>query len=51
MNSEGQLVEFSPTDGSTLATTEFKSPLSQPPVVANNRLYILADDGTITAWQ
>ena len=51
VNSEGQLVEFSPTDGSTLATTEFKSPLSQPPVVANNRLYILADDGTITAWQ
>ncbi|MBU7588934.1 MAG: PQQ-binding-like beta-propeller repeat protein [Sphingopyxis terrae] len=51
VNSEGQLVEFSPTDGSTLATTEFKSSLSQPPVVANNRLYILADDGTITAWQ
>jgi len=51
VNSEGQLVEFSPTVGSTLATTEFKSPLSQPPVVANNRLYILADDGTITAWQ
>ncbi|ENY83116.1 outer membrane protein assembly factor BamB family protein [Sphingopyxis sp. MC1] len=51
VNSEGQLVEFSPTDGSTLATAEFKSPLSQPPVVANNRLYILADDGTITAWQ
>ena len=51
VNSEGQLVEFSTTDGSKLATTEFKSPLSQPPVVANNRLYILADDGTITAWQ
>ncbi|MGB3844618.1 pyrrolo-quinoline quinone [Sphingopyxis sp. YF1] len=51
VNSEGQLVEFSPTDGSTLATTEFKTPLSQPPIVANNVLYILADDGRITAWR
>lgn len=51
VNSEGQLVEFSPTDGSTLSTTEFKTPLSQPPVVANNVLYILADDGRITAWR
>ncbi|ALJ11546.1 MULTISPECIES: outer membrane protein assembly factor BamB family protein [Sphingopyxis] len=51
VNSEGQLVEFSPTDGSTLATTDFKSPLSQSPVVANNMLYILADDGRITAWR
>lgn len=51
VNSEGQLVEFSPSDGSTMATTEFKSPLSQQPVVANNILYILADDGEITAWR
>lgn len=51
VNSEGQMVEFSPTDGSVLATTEFKSSLSQPPVVANNMLYILADDGRITAWR
>ncbi|WP_033073953.1 outer membrane protein assembly factor BamB family protein [Sphingopyxis sp. MWB1] len=51
VNSEGQLVEFSPTDGSVLATTDFKTPLSQPPVVANNILYILADDGRLTAWR
>lgn len=51
VNSEGQLVEFSPTDGSTLATTDFDTPLSQPPIVANNVLYILADDGRITAWR
>lgn len=51
VNSEGQLVEFSPTDGSILATTDFKTPLSQPPVVANNILYILADDGRLTAWR
>ncbi|KTE37892.1 MULTISPECIES: outer membrane protein assembly factor BamB family protein [unclassified Sphingopyxis] len=51
VNSEGQLVEFSPTDGSTVATTDFDTPLSQPPIVANNVLYILADDGRITAWR
>ncbi|MBL9069241.1 MAG: PQQ-binding-like beta-propeller repeat protein [Sphingopyxis sp.] len=51
VNSEGHLVEFSPADGSTLATTEFKAPLSQAPVVANNTLYVLADDGRITAWR
>ncbi|MHA4838548.1 outer membrane protein assembly factor BamB family protein [Sphingopyxis sp. MSC1_008] len=51
VNSEGVLSEFSPTDGSLLGTTEFKSPLSQTPVVANNTLYVLADDGQITAWR
>lgn len=51
VNSEGELAEFSPTDGSTLATQEFDTPLSQTPVVANNTLYILADDGRITAWR
>lgn len=51
VNSEGQLVEFSPSDGSTLATSAFKSAISQPPVVANNMLYILDDSGRITAWR
>ncbi|HEV7312955.1 MAG TPA: PQQ-binding-like beta-propeller repeat protein [Sphingopyxis sp.] len=51
VNSEGTLSEFSPTDGSLLGSTEFKSSLSQPPVVANNILYVLADDGQITAWR
>ncbi len=51
MNSEGALQEFSPTDGSLLGSTDFKTPLSQPPIVANNILYVLADDGKITAWR
>ena len=51
VNSEGMLQEFSPTDGSLLGSTEFKSSLSQSPVVANNILYVLADDGQITAWR
>ena len=51
VNSEGVLSEFSPTDGSLLSSTDFKSSLSQTPVVANNILYVLADDGQITAWR
>lgn len=51
VNSEGQLSEFSPADGSLITTTEFKTSLSQSPIVANNVLYILADDGRITAWR
>ena len=51
VNSEGLLAEFSPTDGSLVASTEFKTSLSQPPVIANNVLYILDDDGRITAWR
>src|SRR3546814_4656987 len=43
------LAEYSPTDGSLLASTEFDSSLSQSPIVANNILYILSDDGKITA--
>src|SRR3546814_9141374 len=49
VNSEGTLAEYSPTDGSLLASTEFDSSLSQSPIVANNILYILSDDGKITA--
>jgi len=51
VNSLGELAEISPTDGLTLATTDLKSPLSETPVVANQTLYILADDGRITAWR
>ncbi|KTE17377.1 PQQ-binding-like beta-propeller repeat protein [Sphingopyxis sp. H115] len=51
VNSEGFLQEFSPTDGSLLGSTDFKTSLSQPPIVANNILYVLADDGKITAWR
>jgi len=51
VNSEGQLSEFSPADGSLITTTDFDTPLSQSPIVANNVLYVLADDGRITAWR
>jgi outer membrane protein assembly factor BamB len=51
VNTEGQLAEVSPADGSVVATQELKTPLSQPPIVAGGVLYLLDDRGRITAWR
>ena len=51
VNSEGTLAEFSPTDGAMIASQQLDGPISQSPVVANNVLYLLQDDGRITAWR
>ncbi|MEY4269615.1 MAG: hypothetical protein RLZZ58_831 [Pseudomonadota bacterium] len=51
VNSEGQLVELSPEDGAVLATQKLSGPSSQSPIVANNILYVLTDDGRISAWR
>ena len=51
VNTEGELAEVLPEDGSIAATQELKTPLSQPPIVAGGVLYLLADDGRITAWR
>lgn len=52
MNSEGQIVSASAEDGKIIDT--IKTDGSQyllGPVVANNMLYTLADDGRLTAWR
>lgn len=52
MNSEGQIVSASVDDGKIIDT--IKTDGSQyllGPVVANNMLYTLADDGRLTAWR
>ena len=51
VSSMGQLVFVSPFDGSLLSTVETRVPISLPPVVANNTLYILDDTGRLTAWR
>ncbi len=51
VSSQGQIAYVSPTDGSILSTTEARSTFSLPPVVANNTLYLLDDDGRLTAWR
>jgi hypothetical protein len=51
VNSAGQIVSVSPTDGAVRGTQETRLPISIPPVVANSTLYILHDNGQLSAWR
>jgi outer membrane protein assembly factor BamB len=50
-SSTGQLVNVSPYDGTVQSTVETRMPVSVAPIVANNSLYILHDNGQLTAWR
>jgi outer membrane protein assembly factor BamB len=50
-NSVGQLVYVSPTDGRVLTTQDTRMSVSLQPIVANNTLYVLHDNGQLTAWR
>jgi outer membrane protein assembly factor BamB len=50
-NNRGQITHVSPVDGTVQTTMETKMPVSLPLVVANNTLYILHDEGRLTAWR
>ena len=50
-NSAGGIAFVSPVDGTVMSTTQTRTPISLPPVVANNTLYILNDEGRLTAWR
>ena len=50
VNSEGQIYVVSAGEGSASLHTDLQQPISLPPVVANNTLYVLDDSGTITAF-
>jgi outer membrane protein assembly factor BamB len=50
-NNRGQVVNVNPVDGTILSTVETERGISLPPVVANNTLYLLHNDGTLTAWR
>jgi outer membrane protein assembly factor BamB len=50
-NSRGHLVNVSPIDGAIQSTVETKMPVSLAPAVAGSTLYVLHDDGTLTAWR
>jgi outer membrane protein assembly factor BamB len=50
-NSRGQLVNVSPADGAIQSTVETNKAVSLSPVVAASSLYVLHDDGTLTAWR
>src|SRR3954469_2022780 len=50
-NSTGQLVSVSATDGAIQSTQDTKMAISREPIVANNTLYVLHDNGQLTAWR
>ena len=50
-NNRGSITYVNPTDGAVLGTQDTKSGIALSPVVANNTLYILHNDGTLTAWR
>ncbi|MCF8706557.1 outer membrane protein assembly factor BamB family protein [Rhizorhapis sp. SPR117] len=51
VSSEGELDYVNPADGSVQATQELNSGMSLSPVVAGNMLYILDDNGRLTAYR
>jgi outer membrane protein assembly factor BamB len=50
-NSAGDLVNVSPIDGTVQSTVATKMPVSLPLAVANNTLFVLHDEGRLTAWR
>jgi len=50
-STEGSLIFADPDKGTFLGQTELKAGVSLPPVVANNVLYILDDDGRLHAFR
>lgn len=51
VNSLGELVNVSPTNGQVQSVAATKQDISLPPIVADNTLYILSDDGRLSAWR
>lgn len=49
--SNRELVAMDPYEGKKLATLELKGPAYLPPVVAGGMMYVLTDDGTLTAFR
>ncbi len=50
-SSDGRLVAVSPYKGTLLSQIKLGAPASQPPVVAGGTVYILTDDGKLTAYR
>ncbi|HYJ82894.1 MAG TPA: PQQ-binding-like beta-propeller repeat protein [Allosphingosinicella sp.] len=50
-NSAGQILYVSPLDGQVQGTQETRMSVSLQPIVANSTLYVLHDNGQLTAWR
>ena len=50
-NSRGQIVNVSPLDGKVQSTVETRMSITLPLAVAGSTLYVLHDEGRLTAWR
>jgi len=50
-NSRGELINVNPLDGTVQSTVETGMRVTLPMAVANNTLYVLHDEGRLTAWR
>ena len=51
VSSTQKLVAMSPLTGEVLSTEKLNAPAFLGPIVADNMLYVLTDDGKLTAWR
>ena len=51
VNSEGALINVDPATGAVQSQTTIKAPVNLSPVVANQTLYILDDEGRLRAFR
>lgn len=51
VSTRGEMVYADPATGQVQATIDMKRSMSLSPIVANNTLYVLADDGKLTAFR
>ena len=49
--SNGNIIFASPVDGSVQTTVQHRTQISLPPIVSNNTLIVLDDEGRLTAWR
>jgi outer membrane protein assembly factor BamB len=49
--SNGNIIFASPVDGTVQTTIEHRTAMSLPPIVSNNTLIVLDDEGRLTAWR
>lgn len=47
----GHIIEINPQDGEAIKELNLRTSISLPPIVAGNTLYVLDDNGILTAWQ
>ena len=51
VSTDGRMAQVNPADGTVTSMTNISGPSRLSPVVANGMLYLMDDNGRITAWR